>query len=128
MSLVAGERMERTLDDFVRACEVLLDEEQSKVAPNNALIAVLCDAVRLTREYAKACGSPWQDETVRSCGDCPLEAAEYSREADERISVCNHPKLARHERIEPRFLSHLIKARPAWCPLDRGVLTLRAGK
>ncbi len=42
--------MERSIADFVRACEVLIADEQDKPLPDNGLIAVLCDAVRLTRE------------------------------------------------------------------------------
>jgi hypothetical protein len=33
------------------ACLVLLKEEQEKLRPDNALVAVLCDAVRLAREH-----------------------------------------------------------------------------
>lgn len=48
---VGGRRMDRSLADFERACRVLLMEEQERVSPNNALISVLCDAVRLSREH-----------------------------------------------------------------------------
>jgi hypothetical protein len=51
--VVGGEFMERTLADFERACEVHIEEEQARPLPNNALIAVLCDAVRLSREHAR---------------------------------------------------------------------------
>jgi hypothetical protein len=47
---VGGDFMNRSLADFERACLVHLQEEQERPNPNNALIAVLCDAVRLTRE------------------------------------------------------------------------------
>lgn len=50
MAEVGGELMKRTLDEFARACEVLLGDEQLKPMPNNALIGVLCDGVRLVRE------------------------------------------------------------------------------
>lgn len=56
-SMVAGNRMERSTGDFVRACEVLLREEQERPLPNNALVSVLCDAVRLTRELARTVGA-----------------------------------------------------------------------
>ena len=46
---VAG-RLDRTIADFERACLVHLAEEQARPNPDNALIAVLCDAVRLARE------------------------------------------------------------------------------
>lgn len=43
-------RLDRSLADFERACLVHLDEEQQRANPDNALIGVLCDAVRLVRE------------------------------------------------------------------------------
>jgi len=49
-AVVGGDVMTRPLYEFVRACEVHLADEQSKPLPNNALIAVLADAVRLARE------------------------------------------------------------------------------
>lgn len=49
-SVVAGHRMERSLVDFRRGCIVTLQAEQAKVDPDGSLIALLCDAVRLTRE------------------------------------------------------------------------------
>lgn len=48
--LVEGVYMERSLADFARACGVLIEDEQTKLSPDTALIALLCDAVRLTRE------------------------------------------------------------------------------
>jgi hypothetical protein len=54
---VAG-RMERTIADFERACLVHLADEQRRPNPDNALIAVLCDAVRLSREQGKGCLDP----------------------------------------------------------------------
>jgi hypothetical protein len=49
-SLVGGRRMERSIASFERACEVYIEAEQEKLAPDNVLIALLCDAVRLSRE------------------------------------------------------------------------------
>lgn len=51
-SLVAGVYMDRSLADFQRACEVHIGEEQRRANPDTALIAVLCDAVRCSRELA----------------------------------------------------------------------------
>ena len=51
---VGGEMMEGTIADHIRGCEVTLAEEQSKIAPDNALIALLCDSVRLARELTRA--------------------------------------------------------------------------
>lgn len=47
---VDGVYMDRSLNDFTRACLVYLEEEQAKLAPDTHLIALLCDSVRLTRE------------------------------------------------------------------------------
>lgn len=48
--VVGGSVMQRSVADLVRACEVLLEEEAGKAAPDNALIGLLCDVVRYTRE------------------------------------------------------------------------------
>jgi hypothetical protein len=45
---VAG-RPETTPADFEQRCTQLIADEQAKVSPDNALIAVLCDAVRVNR-------------------------------------------------------------------------------
>jgi hypothetical protein len=50
---VAGDAMEKTIAEHVQACRVLLMEEQEKPLPNNALISVLCDSIRLTREQER---------------------------------------------------------------------------
>ncbi len=49
---VGGDRLPTTLAEFERRCLVHIEEEQSRAAPDTALIALLCDAVRLGREYA----------------------------------------------------------------------------
>jgi hypothetical protein len=48
--VVGGQWMERSLVEFERACKLLLEAEQAKLAPDSALIGLLCDAVRLCRE------------------------------------------------------------------------------
>ena len=48
--LVCGVYMERSVADFARACGVYIEEEQRKLASDTHLIALLCDAIRLTRE------------------------------------------------------------------------------
>jgi len=45
--VVAGRRLDRSVADFVRSCEVLIREQQERASPDNAGIATLCDAVRL---------------------------------------------------------------------------------
>lgn len=72
---VAG-RMERTLADFERACLVHLENEQRRPNPDNALIAVLCDAVRLTREQAPPF-MPTTDAAGGEANDRELRQAEH---------------------------------------------------
>ena len=48
---IAG-TMERSIADHERACLVLIEHEQRKIAPDNHIIATLADSVRLGREYA----------------------------------------------------------------------------
>lgn len=50
-NIVAGRKLETSLGDHVRRCEALILEEQERVNPDNALIAALCDSVRLAREH-----------------------------------------------------------------------------
>lgn len=50
---VAG-RMEGSNAEFERRCLIYLAEEQDKLIPDNALITLLCDGVRLAREYSAA--------------------------------------------------------------------------
>ena len=39
--------MEGSLSDFARRIRVRIEEEQERVAPDNALISLLCDAARV---------------------------------------------------------------------------------
>lgn len=50
---VAGDSLGGSLANFTLRCLVLLNEEQNGILPNNAHVAVLCDAVRLAREFEK---------------------------------------------------------------------------
>jgi len=54
LSVVAGTYMDRSIADFQRACCVHILEEQRKPSPDTALIALLCDAVRCSRELSIA--------------------------------------------------------------------------
>lgn len=47
---VAGDTLLTSLADHVRGCEVFMAEEQEKIAPDTALIGLLCNSVRLARE------------------------------------------------------------------------------
>lgn len=49
---VAGTYMDRSIADFQRACETHIDEEQRKTNPDTAIIALLCDAIRCSRELS----------------------------------------------------------------------------
>lgn len=80
---------ERSIADFERACLVLLGNEQGKIRPDNHLISVLCDAVRLGREFvdsrtgryhelllaAKAVGTDDCHCDGRGCTICNLDYA-----------------------------------------------------
>jgi hypothetical protein len=48
---VAGRRIATSNAEFERKCLVYLYHEQRKILPDNAVIALFCEAVRLTREY-----------------------------------------------------------------------------
>lgn len=54
MRIAVAGRMEKTIDAHVRACEVHLADEQAKPLPDSALIAVLCDSIRMAREYVES--------------------------------------------------------------------------
>lgn len=49
-AVVAGDTITRTLAAFQQACAVHLVDEQAKPLPDNSLVALLADAVRLSRE------------------------------------------------------------------------------
>lgn len=55
---VAGRRMTITHAVFEARCENLIEDEQRKPLPDNALIGVLCEAVRLSREHCDAMTRP----------------------------------------------------------------------
>ena len=40
-----------TLEGFEHRCRILLLNEQAKVSPDNALIGVISDAIRLVRDF-----------------------------------------------------------------------------
>lgn len=56
--LVAGDMLPTTLWQFTLRANRLLEDEQAKVSPDNALISFLCDAVRLAREHERMATSP----------------------------------------------------------------------
>lgn len=52
LPMVGGRRLEISLVVFERACLMRLKEIQEQGFPDTALISVLCNAVRLARQYA----------------------------------------------------------------------------
>lgn len=55
-SVVDGRRIDSSIANFERRALLCIDDEQQKLNADNALIAVLCDAIRLGREYADSVG------------------------------------------------------------------------
>lgn len=51
MPEVGGRMIDGTLNDLERRARLCIGLELEKIAPDNALIAVLCDTVRLVREH-----------------------------------------------------------------------------
>lgn len=51
--IVALGYMDWSLNDFARAVKVCIETEQAKFAPDNALIATLCDAARVGWELCE---------------------------------------------------------------------------
>ena len=48
---VAGNSMNGTIADWERRVKLAIQREQERPLPDNATISVLCDAIRLSREY-----------------------------------------------------------------------------
>jgi len=61
---VGGRHMEQTIQEHERRCLVFLAEEQRKPSPDNALVALLCDSVRMGREYCDAVGAAAEHERM----------------------------------------------------------------
>lgn len=57
-----------SLAEFKHRCNVLIDDEQRKLSPDNALISVLCDAIRLTRENGQTLLRDVIDAMLRATG------------------------------------------------------------
>lgn len=52
-AIVCGSRLPCSLAEFERRAVAIITEEMLKADADNALIDVLCDAVRLKREYSE---------------------------------------------------------------------------
>ena len=92
---VGGSYMERTVEDFVRACEVMIGHEQEKIAPDNALVALLCDAVRFSREVDRRGG-------CCTCTEVEAYGWEYISDADhaEHQAECSFGRRVADARAE----------------------------
>jgi hypothetical protein len=66
---VVGDRIDCSIATFERRALVALAHEQAKLAPDNALIALYCDAVRLGREYCNAMNLAPSDELQPKSSD-----------------------------------------------------------
>jgi hypothetical protein len=53
VQLVGGDRMSLTLDEFAHRCCVEIEREMAQPNPDNHLIMLLCEAVRMKREYCR---------------------------------------------------------------------------
>lgn len=49
--LVLGDRIETTIGQFKLRAASIIETEQARANPDNALISFACDAIRLAREY-----------------------------------------------------------------------------
>ena len=50
--IVVGRSMAMSLADFEQACCAWIEAEQGELLPDSAAIGLLCEAVRLAREFA----------------------------------------------------------------------------
>ena len=67
-AVVAGEWMESTIAQHVQRAEHLLITEQEKPLPDNALIALLADSIRMARELVRVATLPQPSSEARAVG------------------------------------------------------------
>src|SRR4029077_6841547 len=112
---IGGDRLEVSHADFERSCKVLLWEEQNKLDPSNAIVAVLCNAVRLSREHCTEIVKPRTDlldriKVLESEVDDALCIQEFvinQREELDQLTSLLHRCLntgLRHEADRPLYL------------------------
>jgi hypothetical protein len=82
-NIVGGERMERTVVDFVHACEVEVERIAASPFGDNAVLALLCDSVRLAREHVAMFQADPRDAELSSLRE-RLAGAEEQSEARRR--------------------------------------------
>ena len=79
---VAGRRVVRGVEYLEKCARVCIEEEQARALPDNALIGVLADAVRLCRQY--------QDDTAkRESSELECSVAYQRGRADAALHVIN---------------------------------------
>jgi hypothetical protein len=74
---VGGSYVEGTLNDLAHRAQVHLGTEQEKPLPDNALIAVLCDTVRLVREWERHTDAYVNCQLAAARADAVREFAEW---------------------------------------------------
>lgn len=82
LALVQGVYMDRSVRDFQNACAVHILDEKRKASPDSALIGLLCDAVRCSRELVKVAGVRWDAPTLDELRVKGLEADQHKARAD----------------------------------------------
>ena len=73
---VGGRRLPGSNNEFEHRCLIYLAREQEKIAPDNGLIALLCDAVRCVREYNDAMQSRF-DDGPNVAGERPAKGTDH---------------------------------------------------
>jgi hypothetical protein len=105
---VAGERCEWSIADFEHRCLVLIENEQQKPLPDNALISVLCNAVRLARELSASIGLIGSPDSIRKQMVEKVEAqADHWQSRYEKVNVVDKAT----ENDEFRFYERAKEAR-----------------
>jgi len=110
---VAG-RMEMTHDHFQRACQVLIGHEQSNhISCDTALVRVLCEAVRCSRECCELAGG---SETKAKFDALESQLTDLSAQVETL-------KIERDEaRVARDFADLACERREADCAVMRGAL------
>ncbi len=93
---VGGRTLSEPINVFERRCRVHLMREQEGISPDNGLIALLCDAVRLAREYGDTINRP-----------IPIPPAKFATPND----TITEAEIAEYEKLAQTSPSH-------WEPTD----------
>jgi len=100
---VGGSYVEGTLNGLAHRAQVHLGMEQEKVLPDNALIAVLCDTVRLVREWERHTDAYVNCQLAAARVDAVREFAEW----EERDEVIVEDET--HVEAAARYLSERVR-------------------